>query len=150
MSIHFTVWETEAPPAFPNARKEAVKASHALWSLLTTNLETFLSSMRAEAISCKQFDVLPATFSGPASTPAARVWSYWSWSSATLGLWKHKHLRTGTGWCSLGARTGGGDWSVWDEQRESRRAGNIPSLIPSLASASLLHPTPEFILPRTT
>lgn len=139
MSIHFTVWETEAPPAFPNARKEGRKASHQPLVSAYHKLGDFPLLGRAEAISKSSLTCFQQHFWARFSTPAARVWSYWSWSSGYPGPLKHKHLRTGTGWCSLGARTGGGDWVCLDEQGVQTRR-EYPSLIPSLASASLLHP----------
>lgn len=110
MSIHFTVWETEAPPAFPNARKEAMKASHRSLVSAYHKLGDFPLLDAGGGNLEKQFDVLPATFLGPPVLLQLARGHTGVGARATLGLWKHKHLRTGTGWCSLGARTGGGDW----------------------------------------
>lgn len=104
--------------------------------------------MRAEAISKSSLTCFQQ-HSRPPVLLQLRVWSYWSWSRATLGLWKHKHLRTGTGWCSLGARTGE-RLGLSGMSRGSQTRRNIPSLIKSGISQPPAPNPPEFILPRTT
>ena len=56
------VWETEGPPALPNARKEAVKASHRSLVSAYHKLGDFPLLDAGGGDLEEQFDVLPATF----------------------------------------------------------------------------------------
>lgn len=109
MWIHFTDWETEAPPALPNARKEAMKASHGSLISAYHKLGDFPLLDAGGGDLEEQFDVLPATFLGPPVLLQLPRGHAGVGARAALGLWKHKHLRTSTAWCALGARTEGGD-----------------------------------------
>lgn len=103
------VWETEAPPALPNARKEAVKASHHSLVSAYHKLGDFPLLDAGGGDLEEQFDVLPATFLGPPVLLKLPCGHAGVGARAALGVWRQEHLRTSTGWCS-GGRTGGGDW----------------------------------------
>ena len=96
------VWETETPPALPNARKEAVKASHRSLVSAYHKLGDFPLLDAGGGDLKEQFDVLPATFLGPPVLLQLPCGHAGVRARAALGVWRQEHLRTSTGWCFRG------------------------------------------------